>query len=252
VVVEGEPGIGKTALLRQAVRLAPDASVVWASGDPAESALEGGMARQLLAGWPVPGPAAAGGDSLALGAALLAGIGAAEEQAPAVVVVVDDLHWADLASARALLFCLRRLRADTVLILLAARPHTLERLGESWGRLLADAERVRWIRLAGLALPQVQALAAASGWELTAGSGARLQEHTAGNPLYVLALLTELPGDTAPSPVVAASEPAPEPAPGGTAPSPAVLAAGRHSLESGPDDRSEPDPHEGGGRHRKD
>jgi DNA-binding CsgD family transcriptional regulator/tetratricopeptide (TPR) repeat protein len=195
VVVEGEPGIGKTALLRQAVRLAPDASVVWASGDPVEAALEGGMARQLLAGWPAPGPAAAGGDSLALGAALLAGIGAAEEQAPAVVVVVDDLHWADLASAQALLFCLRRLRADTVLILLAARPHSLERLGESWARLLADAERVRWIRLAGLAPPQVQALAAASGWELTAESGARLQEHTAGNPLYVLALLTELPSD---------------------------------------------------------
>ncbi|MGA2829956.1 MAG: ATP-binding protein [Streptosporangiaceae bacterium] len=82
VVVEGEPGIGKTALLRQAVRLAPDASVMWASGDPVESALEGGMARQLLAGWPAPEPAAAGGGSLALGAALLAGIGAAEEQAP--------------------------------------------------------------------------------------------------------------------------------------------------------------------------
>lgn len=32
VVVEGEPGIGKTALRRQAVRLAPAASVVWASG----------------------------------------------------------------------------------------------------------------------------------------------------------------------------------------------------------------------------
>lgn len=87
---------------------------------------------------------------------------------------------------------------DESLTLLTARPHTLERLGESWARLLADTERVCWIRLAGLAPPQVQALAAASGWELTAESGARLQEHTAGNPLYVLALLGTFPRDAGP------------------------------------------------------
>ena len=59
------------------------------------------------------------------------------------------------------------------------------------------------------------------------------------------------PDGTAPSPAVAASEPTPEPAPDGTAPSPAVAAAGRGPLESGPDGRSEPDPPQEGGRHRK-
>jgi Cdc6-like AAA superfamily ATPase len=36
ILVEGEPGIGKTALLRQCVNAAPDMTVIWASGDPAE------------------------------------------------------------------------------------------------------------------------------------------------------------------------------------------------------------------------
>lgn len=192
VVIEGEPGIGKTALLRQFVRMAPDATTVWASGDEAESSLEFGVANQLgdmFENWTAPGR---GTDSFAVGAQLLGGIGTLEQQS-AVIVVVDDLHWADLASSRALLFCLRRLRTDVVLVVLATRPRALDRLGESWRRLLADGERTRWIPLAGLTSAEVTQLAAASGWELTPNAGARLHEHTAGVPLYVSALLAELP-----------------------------------------------------------
>jgi DNA-binding CsgD family transcriptional regulator/tetratricopeptide (TPR) repeat protein len=198
VVVEGEPGIGKTALLHRCARMAPDAAVVWASGDPAESGLDGGLVRQLLAALPdqpEAGRDEAGQDGLSLGAALLAGIGALEEQCPLVILVVDDLHWADRTSAQALLFGLRRLRSDPVLVLLAARPGRLDRLGGSWARLLADGDRVRRLRLAGLSPAEVVTLASANRWDLTAESGARLAEHTAGNPLYLLALLTELPAD---------------------------------------------------------
>lgn len=189
VVVEGEPGIGKTALLRECVRDASGATVLWGSGDSSESALEFGVARQLL------GEVAAGlpsGDAFSVGAALLAEISALEERGP-VVVVVDDLHWVDLASAGALLFWLRRLRRDPVLVLLATRPHGSERLGDSWARLLADADQVRWIRLSGLSPAQVRELAAMRGRHLTAESGTRLQRHTAGNPLYVSALVAESP-----------------------------------------------------------
>ncbi|HEY6498167.1 MAG TPA: AAA family ATPase [Streptosporangiaceae bacterium] len=196
LVVEGEAGIGKTALLHRCARMAPDAAVVWASGDPAESGLDGGLVRQLLAARPgTAGPEPGGQDGLSLGAALLAGIGALEEQAPLVILVVDDLHWADRTSAEALLFGLRRLRTDPVLVLLAARRGRLDQLGGSWARLLADGDRVRHLRLGGLSPAEVVTLAAANRWDLTAESGARLQEHTAGNPLYLLALLAELPAD---------------------------------------------------------
>jgi DNA-binding CsgD family transcriptional regulator/tetratricopeptide (TPR) repeat protein len=196
LVVEGEAGIGKTALLHECTRMAPDAAVVWASGDPAESGLDGGLVRQLLAALPGPaGPGPGGQDGLSLGAALLAGIGALEEQAPLVILVVDDLHWADRTSAQALLFGLRRLRTDPVLVLLASRRGRLNRLGGSWARLLADGDRARHLRLAGLSPAEVVTLAAANRWDLTVESGARLQEHTEGNPLYLLALLAELPAD---------------------------------------------------------
>lgn len=210
LVVDGEAGIGKTALLHRCARMAPDAAVVWASGDPAERGLDGGLVRQLLAALPGPAGAEPGGqDGLSLGAALLAGIGALEEQAPLVILAVDDLHWADRTSAEALLFGLRRLRSDPVLVLLAGRPGQLDRLGGSWARLLADGDRVRHLRLSGLSPAEVMTLAAANRWDLTAESGARLREHTAGNPLYLLALLTELPadafaGDTAHLPAPAA------------------------------------------------
>ena len=54
ILIEGEPGVGKTALLRQCVPGAPDVTAIWASGDPAESGLAFGMIGQLLAGLPGP------------------------------------------------------------------------------------------------------------------------------------------------------------------------------------------------------
>jgi AAA ATPase-like protein len=39
VLVEGEAGIGKTALLRRCLRDVPDVTVVWASGDPTGSGI---------------------------------------------------------------------------------------------------------------------------------------------------------------------------------------------------------------------
>ena len=109
-----------------------------------------------------------------------------------MAIVVDDLQWADLPSARALLFALRRLRQDNIVVLLASRPHSVARLGDSWSRLLA--ERARRIRLHGLTPPDLQPLARTLvGVDLALAARERLCEHTGGNPLYVRALLEELP-----------------------------------------------------------
>ena len=198
VAVEGEPGIGKTRLLHRFAAETPDLQVLWASGDETEMPLDYGVAEQLWAGVPEglaadgPPPAtgsAAGG--FAAGAALLNVFGALQQRGTAAVVV-DDLQWADLPSARALLFALRRLRRDSILVLLVSRPHSLARLGNSWSRLLA--ERARRICLHGLAPADLQPLARALlGLDLALAARERLCEHTGGNPLYVRALLEELP-----------------------------------------------------------
>jgi DNA-binding CsgD family transcriptional regulator len=200
VAIEGEPGIGKTTLLRRFLAEAPDVETLWASGDETEVSLDHGISSQLWAGLPpdvgaAGGPAlpgnASGSDGFAMGAALLAALGALQERG-VVVIVVDDLQWADLPSARALLFAVRRLRRDSVLVLLTSRPHSLGRLGDSWPRLLS--QQGRRLRLGGLAPSDLRPLASTLfGLELSPAVRARLCEHTGGNPLYVRTLLEELP-----------------------------------------------------------
>jgi ATP/maltotriose-dependent transcriptional regulator MalT len=213
VAVEGEPGIGKTRLLRRFLAEEPDVEVLWASGDEAETSLEHGIVSQLWAATPadlrldapVPPDGAAGSDGFAAGAALLGALGALQERGT-VAMVVDDLQWADLASARALLFALRRLQGDHVLVLLASRTDSLGRLGGSWQRLLT--EPARRLRLPGLTPPDLRPLAMAlCGLDLPSAVRERLCEHTAGNPLYIRTLLAELPA----SALADASGPLPAP-----------------------------------------
>ncbi len=193
--------MGKTALLRQFLRGAGDeVCALWASGDEAEVDLDFGVVEQLRAALPreltgVQPAAGPGKDSLAVGADLLASVGLLEQRGP-VVLAVDDLQWADAASARALLFLLRRLRHDRLLLVAAARQgDMLHRLGDGWARLLADDDLAATVRLAGLTGNEVRELAAVDGRALPAPVSERLRVHTCGNPLYLRALLAELPED---------------------------------------------------------
>src|ERR1700760_73461 len=78
VLIEGEPGIGKSALVQEAIAQAPESGceVIWCAGDELSQAL--------------PPPALLTEQLLAL----------VTEQCTArpTILVVDDLHWADRAS----------------------------------------------------------------------------------------------------------------------------------------------------------
>ena len=107
-------------------------------------------------------------------------------------MVIDDLQWADGPSARALLFALRRLQADQVLVVVSARAGELSRLGEGWQRFLAGDHRAGRVRLGGLGPEEVVALGRALGaGELPRRAVSRLLEETGGNPLYCRAVLEE-------------------------------------------------------------
>ena len=143
----------------------------------------------MIAAFPAPTTGDAAVDAFSAGATLFAGVGTRQRGAP-VVVVVDDLHWADVTSVRALAFFLpavaRRPGAGAAGDAAGRADPVRRELGAG-----AATQRVRWIRLGGLTACQVRELAAAGGWPLTGDAAAGLQEHTGGNPLYVTTLLTE-------------------------------------------------------------
>jgi DNA-binding CsgD family transcriptional regulator len=189
VLVEGESGMGKTRLVREFLHAKPQLRVLQASGDEEETQVPFSVVQQLT-GRPA-GTDAGSVSPLQVGAQLLERFSTMETQG-SVAVVVDDLHWADVPSLRALLFALRRLDADRVLTVLACRAEAVPRLPEGVSRLLATGRGQRLL-LGGLDVEGVRALTyELTGTELSRVAARRLREHTGGNPLYVTALLEEL------------------------------------------------------------
>ena len=127
VAVEGDPGMGKTSLTRRCLAQAPGLKVLWARADQAEADLDFGHVDQLLraagGAWkPVlsAGEADSPASSFAVGARLLEAVGE-QQDAEAVVILIDDLQWADRRSVEALTFMLRRLSVDPVLAVVIYR-----------------------------------------------------------------------------------------------------------------------------------
>lgn len=197
VWLTGEAGIGKTSLIRHFLEGVPGVPTLFASGDENEAALPYGVVAQLVADLPDPAPQPElrpDHDPLAVGADLLAALGTLEASGP-LVVVVDDAQWSDYPSAQALVFTLRRLRRDHVLVILSARsdaPHP-EQL---WDRALAQSQLTTRLTLGGLTADDLRTLAPlAAGHALTPAASRRLHEHTGGHPLHARALLEELPAE---------------------------------------------------------
>ncbi|HEY0400768.1 MAG TPA: AAA family ATPase [Blastococcus sp.] len=200
VQIQGPPGIGKTALLAEFLEEPggnPAPVVLRASGEETEDLLAYGVLDQLVrsagprgAGVVVPGGPVE--DAVAVGSRLLELLGALEAAAP-VVLVVDDIHWMDQPSLKALVFALRRLVADPVLVLLAVRDIEASELPESLRRIVTGPAG-SMVRLRGLEEEDLRDLGAEMGLGRLPGSAAeRLRDGTQGNPLYARAVLEEFP-----------------------------------------------------------
>jgi len=202
VLVEGEAGMGKSSLITRFVPAVSGAAVLRASGEEGESSLSYGVISQVAAAagsLGVAAPALLSGelaeslDPLAVGAELLSVFDTLGRSGQLTLLLVDDLHWSDPLSARALLFCLRRLLADRILVVVTARPGQLACHGEGWYRFFAGDERATRLRLDPLGTAEVVELSRELGTgRLSQPAAALLLEHTAGNPLYCVALLQEL------------------------------------------------------------
>jgi DNA-binding CsgD family transcriptional regulator len=192
LLVEGEPGIGKTTLVERFLADLPPTLIMRASGDEAEADVPFAMLDQLLR--------SAGGDSnalradghVAVGLDLLERITSGPEDDRAAVVIVDDAHLTDAMSLRTLLFAARRLVGSRALVVLITSEAGLS---TGW-RKLAAGSTGSTLSVGPLEPPQISELGLALGVPMTADAAGRLWEHTGGNPLYAHAVLRELPADS--------------------------------------------------------
>ena len=137
LVVRGEAGVGKSALLEYAAGAAADMRVVRAAGVESEMELAFASLHQLCAPLldrlerlPVPQRDALGiafglrgggaPDRFLAGLAALTLLSEAAEERP-LLCVIDDAQWLDRASAQALAFAARRLLAEPVGLMFGAR-----------------------------------------------------------------------------------------------------------------------------------
>ncbi len=201
--MQGEAGMGKSSLIFEFLRQHALPAVT-ASGDATEAVLPYGVVRQLAVSAAATVPGALDGlallcagpradaDPLAVGVELLALISSVQGE-HAAAVVVEDLQWADLPSARALLFACRRLAADRVIVVLTCRPDEMWQLGEGWSRFLHADSRTSMVTLGGLSVDEIGQLCRRLGRaEISGRAVRRLAELTGGNPLYARAMLAEL------------------------------------------------------------
>ena len=203
LVVRGDPGVGKSALLDALAADAPDVTLLRTQGIEAEAPLPFAALHRLLLPLtrlrnhlPPPQARALGvafgeedGPSVEpflVGVATLSLLTSAGEETP-VLCIVDDAHWLDPASAGALLFCARRLGADRVAMVFAARADAASRF---------EAPGLDEVALGGLDETASRALLAGH-LDGSAADGVvtRLIEETGGNPLALLELPRELGAD---------------------------------------------------------
>jgi DNA-binding NarL/FixJ family response regulator len=198
VLCTGEAGIGKTRLAEElaAAATARGVAVAWAraadrGGSPpyglwrlvlAEAATGSGSAADL---WPaVFGAAELGAESsVAQRFALFAEVRGRLAQAAShggLVLVLDDLQWADEASAVLLVEVVRQLRGTRILVFATYR----DGAGGVLPRLSAEANTER-VDLHGLPAEAVGDLLLAAGLEASPDRARRVHAETGGNPFLV-------------------------------------------------------------------
>jgi DNA-binding CsgD family transcriptional regulator len=206
VLIEGEPGIGKSALVRAALIGAADAGcqVFWGAGDELGQELP---LLPLLEGLQVREPSASprrntilrllrgevtadrGTDVSAAVAEQLLALIAEHCAVQPTILVIDDLQWADQASVTLWGRLARSVRQVPLLLIGMMRPVPQRDDLLALRRAVGDAAR---LQLTGLTEAAVAELVADLAGGRPDGNLLRLADGAAGNPLYLTELVAAL------------------------------------------------------------
>jgi DNA-binding CsgD family transcriptional regulator len=201
VVVRGEAGIGKTALLDYAAEAASGMLLLRTAGVETEAELAFAGLHLLLRpvlsridALPAPQAGALRGalglsergsdDRFLAGLSVLSMVSELAEDRP-VLCLIDDVQWLDAASADALLFAARRLEAEGVVIVLAARD----------GPRPFAAPGLPGLPLAALDAGQTGRMLDERAPHLVPALRGRVLAEAGGNPLALVELATALADD---------------------------------------------------------
>lgn len=199
IVLCGDPGIGKTALLDSVTAGLTDIDVIRCDGFEAElampyaalhrvgrplldhlAALPERQQQALAVAWGADGPPP---DRYLVGLGIL-GLFAAAGSVRPLVCVIDDAQWLDAESRDVLAFAARRLQAESTVLLFAVRdsPDTDTQLAG-----------IPVLQIGGLDVPSAVRLLTATAPEVVDPHAARqIADATGGNPLALIDLAREL------------------------------------------------------------
>ncbi len=188
VLVGGEAGIGKTTFVRRFIETQPNAFALVGHCDPLFTPAPLGPLYDIARA--AQGPLLTILEGSASRAALFSNVLAhLQASARAVVILIEDIHWADEATLDWIKYLARRLESVSVLLIATYRDDEPARplrqlLGE-----LAGQPAVTRIRLEGLSTAAVAALAKGK-----AVDPAALHRQTSGNPFFVTEVLADKSG----------------------------------------------------------
>ena len=214
VAVEGDPGVGKTALIDRLLAEV-SAPVIRVSGVEGEPSTPWGVLDDVAAELSRAGRGDRDTAPDPQASPLFVGQNLARQlqAGGSVVLVVDNAQWVDQPSMAALQYAALRLRYDPVLLLVAYRPGSpadqaeVPGLPRTWRQVFESGHGVR-LSLDGLPPEDLLRLAASNGYSSLSPEGAaRLHESTGGNPDHALELLKLL----SVHPTVTGSGPLPAP-----------------------------------------
>jgi DNA-binding CsgD family transcriptional regulator len=193
LVVTGGSGAGKTALMERFVQGAELARVVWVGSEPAGTELPWRVLRDVagsLSAWTGDTAAWAERDPMANPAHAVRPFLDELAKAGPVVLVVDDVQWADTQSETVLGFAAHTMRAMQALMIIGCNDEILS--GNGWERISPRASG-GLLRLSGLGPDELVRLAESAGRiGLSTSGAARLHDHTGGNPLFAIEVLRQV------------------------------------------------------------